>query len=114
MLEKTLNEISNKICVPNKTEDLNLRLCNMITGMNEPKTLEKHVSYKCEWKFDSRKCNSNQKWNNDKCQCECKNKKNHQTFEKIYIWNPGPFSYKNGKYLWSVIDYVWQDYKRWR
>ena len=48
VLEKTLNEISNKICVPNKTEDLNLRLCNMITGMNESKTLEKHVSYKCE------------------------------------------------------------------
>ena len=31
VLEKTVNEISNKICVPNKTEDLNLRVCNMIT-----------------------------------------------------------------------------------
>ena len=61
VLEKTFNEISNKICVPNKTEDLNLRVCNMITGMNESKTLEKHISHKCECKFDSRKCNSNQK-----------------------------------------------------
>ena len=39
----------------------------MITGKNESKTLTKHVpcEYKC--KCDGRKCNSNQKWNNDKC-----------------------------------------------
>ena len=31
----TLNDLSNKICVPNKTEDLNLSVFNMITGINE-------------------------------------------------------------------------------
>ena len=72
--------------------------------MNESKTLEKHISYKCECKFDSRKCNSNQKWNNDKYQCECKNPKDHQACEKKYIWNPATCSYKNGTYLWSVIE----------
>ena len=30
----TLNDLSNKVCVPNKTEDLNLRVFNMITGIN--------------------------------------------------------------------------------
>ena len=30
------------------------------------------IKSKCECKFDGRKCNSNQKWNNDKWQCECK------------------------------------------
>ena len=34
----TLNDLSNKVCVPNKTEDLNLSVCNMITGINEWKT----------------------------------------------------------------------------
>ena len=34
----------NKVCVPNKTEDLNLRVFNMITGRNELKTLTKHIS----------------------------------------------------------------------
>ena len=29
----TLNDLSNKICVPNKTEDLNLSVSNMITGL---------------------------------------------------------------------------------
>ena len=68
-----LNELSNKECVPSKTEDLNLSVFNMITGINESKTLTKHTSCRCKCKFDSRKCNSNQKWNNNKCRCECKN-----------------------------------------
>ena len=29
---------------PNKTEDLNLRMFNLITGINESKTLTKHKS----------------------------------------------------------------------
>ena len=44
-----------------------IKVFDMVTRINEDKTLVKH---KC--KFDSATCNSNQKWNNDKCQCECK------------------------------------------
>ena len=73
----TLNDLSNRVCVPNKTENLNLSVFNMIIATNESKTLTKLISCKCECKFDSIKCNSNQKWNNDKCQCECKNSKEH-------------------------------------
>ena len=39
----------------------------MITRINESKTLTKYVSCKCKCKFDGRKSNSHQKWNNDKC-----------------------------------------------
>ena len=35
----TLNDLSNKVCVPSKTEDLNVSVFNMITGINESKTL---------------------------------------------------------------------------
>ena len=31
----TLNNIFNKVCVPNKTKDLYLSAFNMITGINE-------------------------------------------------------------------------------
>ena len=30
----TLNDLSNKVWIPNKTEDLNLTVFNMITGIN--------------------------------------------------------------------------------
>ena len=33
----SLNEFSNKVCVPNKTEELNINVFNMITVKNESK-----------------------------------------------------------------------------
>ena len=39
----TLNDLSNEACVPNKRVDLNLSVFNMITGINESKTLTKHM-----------------------------------------------------------------------
>ena len=57
----------NKVCVSNKREDLNLGVFKIITAINESKTLKKHISCECKCKYDRRKCNSNQKWNNDKC-----------------------------------------------
>ena len=48
-------------------EDLNLSVFNMIIGINESKTLTKHISCKCKSNFDGRNCNSDQWWNNDKC-----------------------------------------------
>ena len=55
----TLSYLSNKVCIPNKTKDLSLRVLNMITGINELKTLTKHISYKCTCNFDETKCQSN-------------------------------------------------------
>ena len=50
---------------PNATQDLNLSMFNMITGMNESKTLTKHISF--EFKSEYRtKCHSSQWWNNNK------------------------------------------------
>ena len=97
----TLNDLSIKVCVPNKTEDLNLSVFNIITEINELKTLTKHISCKCKCKFDGRKCNLNQWRNNDKCQCECKK---HNICEKYFIWNPATCSCENEKYLASIMD----------
>ena len=49
-----LNDLSNKVCIPNKTEDLNLSVFNMITGINESKPLTKHISCECKCKFDGK------------------------------------------------------------
>ena len=52
-----LNDLSNKVCESNKTEDLNLRVLKMITKANVPKTLARPISYKCVTRFDGRKKN---------------------------------------------------------
>ena len=50
----TLNNLSNKVCLPNKTKDLNLSVSNMITGTNESKQLIKHTSCECKCRFDGK------------------------------------------------------------
>ena len=44
----------------------------MIAKINEAKTLVKYISCDCKCKFDSTTYNSNQKWNDTICQCDCK------------------------------------------
>ena len=98
----TLNDLSNEVCVQNKTEDLYLSMFNMITGINESKTLTKDdISFECKCKFDRRKCNSDKWWNNNKCLCECKK---HYICEKDYVWNPATCNCENGKNLGSIMD----------
>ena len=63
----TVKDLSDEVCPPNKTDDLNVNVSNMITGINESKTLTKHISCECRCHFDGTKCNSNQWWNNNKC-----------------------------------------------
>ena len=65
-----INDLSTKICLLSK--DVNVKMFNMITGRNKAKTLLKHFSCDCKCKCNSATCNSNQKWNNKRCLCECK------------------------------------------
>ena len=95
-----MNDLSNKVCATNKKEDLNLSKFIMITRINESKTLTKHISCQCKCKFDGAKCNSNQWWNNNKCQCECKK---HHKCEKDCVWNPATCNCENGKYLACIV-----------
>ena len=97
----TLNDLSNKGCVPSKTEDLNLRVFNMITGINESKALTKDISCESKCKFDGRKYISNQWRNNGKCLRECKK---YNICKNNYIWNPASCSSENCKYLANILD----------
>ena len=99
----TLNDLSNKVFIPNKTEDLNLSVFNIMTDINESKTLTKHILCECKCNLDRTKCNSNQWWNNDKCRCECKI---IHVFEKDYVLNPDTYKCENGKYLPGIMDKI--------
>ena len=47
------DDLSNRLCVSNETEDLNLHVFNMIAGRNKSRTLSKYILSKCECKCDS-------------------------------------------------------------
>ena len=59
----TFDDPSGRICIPNKTGEVNLNAFNMITRINESRTVRKHISCKFKFKFDYIRCTSNQKRN---------------------------------------------------
>ena len=88
--------LSTKICIPNKTkdinvkafnmtknkneEDVNVKVFNMTKNKNEAKTVVKHI--KCD------------------CNCKC----NTCTCKKVYGWDPSTCICENGKYSKSFVD----------
>ena len=43
---------------------------------------------KCKCRLDASVCNNKQRWNNDKCRCECKELNDKGVCNKYFIWNP--------------------------
>ena len=82
-------------------KDINFKVFNLISNKNEAKAIAKHISWDCKWKFSSKTCNSNQKWNNNRFQCECKN---YHKSKKDYNWNLSTCTCENRKYLRNIAD----------
>ena len=71
----TCNNISysyEKMCVPNIVKNINVKVFNLISRTNETRYIEWHEPCKCKYRLDASVCNNKQRWNKDKCRCECK------------------------------------------
>ena len=55
---------------------------------NQTKQIKWHESCKYECRLNSIVCNNKQRWNEDKCKCECKELVETQECDKGFIWNP--------------------------
>ena len=97
----TLIVLSNKVCVPNKSEDLYLNVFNIITGINKSKTLTKHVPCECKCKFDQKNVIQINVETTINVNVSVKN---ILYVKKDYIWNPSTCIFKNGKYIASIMD----------
>ena len=52
-----------------------------------------------------KECNSNEKWNKDKCQGEGKNPIKHRIWKANYVWNPSACASEiNYAYTKSLLD----------
>ena len=67
-----INDLYAKICVPDSVKDLNFKVFNLMSRTNAARFLEWHEAFKCKCRLDASVFNNKQRWNNDKCQCECK------------------------------------------
>ena len=67
-----INDQYAKICVPDVVKDLNVKIFNLISRTNETRHIKWHETCKCKCRLDASVSNNKQRWNDDKCRCECK------------------------------------------
>ena len=85
------NDTSNplaKLSVPDVVKNLNVKVFNLVSGINETRLTEWHETCKCKCKFEHSVCNNKQRWNDHKCKCECKQLVDKGVCDKGFIWNP--------------------------
>ena len=72
-----------RIYVLNDIEHVIVKVFNTIKAIKESKKISEHVSCECRCEFDCRKCNLRQKWENNNCQCECKEPRKDKVSDHI-------------------------------
>ena len=77
-----------KICALDIIKNLNVKLFNLMLRTNEARFIEWHKACKCWYKFGENYCNNKQRWNKNKCRCECKKLIGKGVYDKVFIWNP--------------------------
>ena len=85
----TLDNIIEKLCVPNVIKRLNMKVYNFLTMLNETRNVLWHESCKCVCKLNSSVCNNKQIWNSNTCRCDCNDDFSGMiNCAKGYTWNP--------------------------
>ena len=68
----TINHPYAKLCVPDTIKNINVKLFNLMSRTNGTRHIEWHKTCKFNCRLDASVCNNKQRWNEDKCRCECK------------------------------------------
>ena len=83
----TINDPYAKLCVPDTIKNINVKIFNLTSRNNETRHIEWHKTCTCECILNASVCNNKQRWNEDKCRCECKELIEKVMRDKVFIWN---------------------------
>ena len=67
-----INDPYAKMCIHSVGKNINLKVFNLISRKNETRHTKLHETCKCKCRLDASVCNNKQRWNENKCRCECK------------------------------------------
>ena len=68
------NDLNNpyfKVCSPDIVKNISVKVFDLISQQNNFRNITFHKSCKCDCLLDEKVCNNEQRWNKDKCRCEC-------------------------------------------
>ena len=67
-----INDSYAKLCVPDIVKNINVKVFNLMSRINETRNIISHETCKCTCRLSASVCNNRQRWNEGKCRCECK------------------------------------------
>ena len=65
-----INDPYAKLCIPDIAKNINVKVFNLMSRINETRQIIWHKTCKCVCRLTSAVCNSRNIWNKDKCRCE--------------------------------------------
>ena len=84
-----INDPYVKWCVPDVLKNINVKVFNLMPWSNQTKHTEWHETCKYKCRLDASVFNNKQKWNEDKCRCECRKElSDKERCDKGFTWNP--------------------------
>ena len=102
------NDPMAKLCIPDIVKDMNIKVFNMLSRINETRKIVWHETCKCICRLTSAICNDKQEWNENKRSCECKEDLvSKLVCDKGYMWNPSTCACECDKYceVGQYLDY---------
>ena len=82
-----INDPYAKLCVPDIIKNINVKVFNFMSRINETRHIIWHEICKCICRLTANVCNNRQRWNEDKCRCECKELIDKGICDKVFIRN---------------------------
>ena len=104
----TINDPMAKLGVPDVVRDINIKVFNLLSRINETRKVVWHETCKCICRLTSAVCNERQEWNKNKCVCECKEDLvGKLVCDKGYMWNPSTCACECDKFceVGQYLDY---------
>ena len=85
---RSINDPCAKLCVAYIVKNINFKVFNLMSRINETRHMIWHETCKCVCRLTSSVCNIRQIWSEDKCRCERKELVDKGICDKGFIWNP--------------------------
>ena len=83
-----INDPFTRLCVADVVKGINVKVFNLMSRTNETRYITWHGTCSCKCRLYASVCKNKQRWNNDKCRCECKELVDKGICDKGLIWNP--------------------------
>ena len=67
-----MNDPYAKLCVQDVVKNINVKVFNLMSLSIQTRHIDWHETCNCKCRLHACVCNNKQRWNEDKCRCECK------------------------------------------